>query len=215
MKKLFVTLVTFAIGSASAAMPVFVANCPTGINVDAGRTGVVYINGQKAQVKKLNDNAYDFKAGYITISVTNNPGKAPDVFYTGKGKANGVCTVTGFEDGKAASAPAVSGPSSAERAGQGKFDATGNIPCAQHKGQPMGRCPFGVAREGKGSATVVVTRADGRKRAIFFENGKATSADLSQADGNMTFKATKQSDLFKIQAGDERYEIPEAVVFGG
>ena len=105
--------------------------------------------------------------------------------------------------------------SSAARAGQGQFDATGDIPCAQSKGQPMGQCPFGVARDGGGSATVVVTRPDGRKRAIFFEKGKATSADLSQADGNMTFRATKEADLYKIQAGDERYEIPEAVIFGG
>ena len=96
MKKLFVALVsTLALGSASAAMPIFVANCPTDIKVDAGKTGVVLINGQKAKIKKLNDNAYDFKAGYITISVTDNPGQVPDVFYTGKGRTNGVCTVTG------------------------------------------------------------------------------------------------------------------------
>jgi hypothetical protein len=189
--------------TANAAMPVFVANCPTDINVDAGRTGEVYINGQKASVKKLNDNAYDFKAGYITISVTNNPGQAPDVFYTGKGKANGVCTVTGFEN---SAAPQAAGASSS---------ASGKIPCAEAKGKTMGQCPFTVEREGNGSAMVKVTRPDGRMRVIFFENGKATGADLSQADGNMTFKAKKHADLFKIQAGDEHYEIPEAVVFGG
>jgi hypothetical protein len=61
----------------------------------------------------------------------------------------------------------------------------------------------------------VITRPDGRKRFIFFENGKAIGADLSQADGNMTFKASKQDDLYLIQAGDERYEFPEAVVYGG
>jgi hypothetical protein len=38
---------------------------------------------------------------------------------------------------------------------------------------------------------------------------------LSQADGNMDFKATKEADLFMIRAGNERYEIPEAVIFGG
>ena len=206
---MLIAAASLAAGTAGAAMPVFVANCPTDINVDAGRTGVVYINGQKASVKKLNDNAYDFKAGYITISVTNNPGKAPDVFYTGKGKANGVCTVTGFEEAKAASAPPqqqAAGVSSA---------ASGNIPCAQTKSQPMGQCPFTVEREGKGAAMVKVTRPDGRMRVIFFEKGKATGADMSQADGNMKFKATKKGDLFKIQAGNERYEIPEAVVFGG
>lgn len=206
---LLVAAASLAAGTASAAMPVFVANCPTDINVDAGRTGVVYINGQKAAVKKLNDNAYDFKVGYITISVTNNPGKAPDVFYTGKGKANGVCTVTGFEDGKAAAAPVQ------QQAAGISSSASGHVPCAQAKGQPMSQCPFTVEREGNGSAMVKVTRPDGRMRVIFFEKGKATGADLSQADGNMKFKASKQGDLFKIQAGNERYEIVEAVVFGG
>ena len=79
----------------------------------------------------------------------------------------------------------------------------------------MGQCDFGVARAGGGTAAVVVTRPDGRKRFIFFEQGKATGADLSQADGNMAFRASKQADLYVIQAGNERYEIPEAVVFGG
>jgi hypothetical protein len=189
-------------------MPVFVATCPTDISVDSGRTGVVLVNGQKATVKKVNDNNYDAKAGYITISVTNNPGKAPDVFYTGKGRANGVCTVTGFEGEKAA-APAQ------QQSAAPSTSASGNIPCAQAKSQPMGQCPFTVEREGKGSALVKVTRPDGRMRVIFFEKGKATGADLSQADGNMKFKASKKGDLFKIQAGNERYEIPEAVVFGG
>ncbi len=104
---------------------------------------------------------------------------------------------------------------SAESTGQGDFDATGKIPCAQAKGQPMGQCPFGVSREGNGTATVSVTLPDGRKRAIFFENGKAVSADLSQADGNMDFESTKESGLYMINAGNERYEIPEEVIYGG
>jgi hypothetical protein len=102
-----------------------------------------------------------------------------------------------------------------QRAGEGKFNATGPLPCARSKGQPMGQCEMGVARAGGGTATVVVTHPDGRKRFIFFEKGKAIGADLSQADGNMTFRATKEADLYRIQAGDERYEIPEAVIFGG
>ena len=73
----------------------------------------------------------------------------------------------------------------------------------------------GRAGEGKGTATVSVGLPDGRKRAIFFDKGKAIGADLSQADGNMKFKASKKADLYKIQAGDERYEFPEAAVFGG
>lgn len=104
---------------------------------------------------------------------------------------------------------------SALRAGQGKFDATGNIPCAQHKGQPMGQCEFGVARAGGGYATVVVKKPDGRTWLIFFRMGKPIGADTSQADGNAEFSATKKGDLNLIRIGNERYEIPDAVILGG
>lgn len=102
-----------------------------------------------------------------------------------------------------------------ELASAGRFNATGEVPCAQAKGQPMRQCAFGVARAGNGTAVVVITRPDGRKRSIFFDKGKASFADLSQADGNMEFRASKQADLFRIDAGNERYEIPEAVIRGG
>jgi len=104
---------------------------------------------------------------------------------------------------------------SATRAGMGDFDATGLIPCAQHIGQPTGPCEFGVAREGGGSATVIVTRPDGIKRALFFVEGDFLSADTSQADGYPEYSATKEADLNFIRVGAERYEIPDAVIFGG
>jgi heat shock protein HslJ len=104
---------------------------------------------------------------------------------------------------------------SALRAGQGKFDATGQIPCAQHKGQPMTMCEFGVARLGGGYATVVVTQKDGIKRVIFFRLGIATGADTSQAESYPEFKATRENDLYLIRVGEERYEIPDAVILGG
>lgn len=104
---------------------------------------------------------------------------------------------------------------SAPRAGQGKFDAAGDLPCAQYAGQPMTQCEFGVARAGGGYATVVVKRPDGRTRAIFFRMGKPIGADTSQADSYPEFRATKKSDLNRIRIGAERYEIPDAVVLGG
>lgn len=114
-------------------------------------------------------------------------------------------------DGSIATGP----DDSALRAGKGQFDATGNIPCAQFPGQPMMQCEFGVARAGGGYATVVVEKPDGRSRAIFFRMGKPIGADTSQADGYPEFRATRESVLNLIRIGDERYEIPDAVVLGG
>jgi hypothetical protein len=104
---------------------------------------------------------------------------------------------------------------SALRAGQGQFDATGQVPCARHPGQPTGPCEFGVARAGGGYATVVVTHPDGRKRAIFFRMGIPIGADASEADGEAMFSARKEGDLHFIRVGHERYEIPDAAVLGG
>jgi hypothetical protein len=102
----------------------------------------------------------------------------------------------------------------AMRAGRGEYDATGKIPCAQASGQPMGQCDFGVARAGGGTAAVVVTLADGAKRIIFFEGGKAVGSDASEASGG-AFRAARESDLNRISIGNERYEIPDAAIFGG
>lgn len=103
---------------------------------------------------------------------------------------------------------------SALRAGQGKFDATGQVPCAQYVGQPMMECEFGVARAGGGYATVLIKKPDGRNRAIFFRMGVPVGADTSEADGYPEFRATEEKDLNLIRVGSERYEIPAAVVLG-
>ncbi len=79
----------------------------------------------------------------------------------------------------------------------------------------MGQCEFGVARAGGGYATVVITRPDGRKRAIFFRMGRPIGADTSEADYPGEFSATREGDLNLIRIGTERYEIPDAVPLGG
>lgn len=114
-------------------------------------------------------------------------------------------------DGSVATGP----DDSALRAGRGEFDSTGKIPCAQAAGQPMGQCDFGVARHSGGFATIVVRKPDGMKRALFFRRGVAIGADTSEADGYHDFSATKEHDLHLIRVGPERYEVPDAVIFGG
>lgn len=110
----------------------------------------------------------------------------------------------------------VTGPdNSALRAGQGDFDATGPVPCSKQPNGAMGQCQMGVARAGGGFATVVVTHPDGKKRAIYFSNGVAIGADMSQADYSGPFRAQRGTDSYVIRVGKERYEIINAVIFGG
>lgn len=114
-------------------------------------------------------------------------------------------------DGSAAMGP----DDSALRAGQGRFDASGSLPCAFAASQPMGQCEFGVARAGGGYATVVIRKPDGRTRAIYFRMGRPIGADVAESEGRLEFQATKDGDLHRIRVGDERYEMPDAVVLGG
>ena len=42
-----------------------------------------------------------------------------------------------------------------------------------------------------------------------------TSFDQSQADGNAQMVVDQNSDLYIVTIGDQRFEIPEAVMTGG
>ncbi len=132
------------------------------------------------------------------------------------GGPRGWAVVADLEPAVAPHGAVATGPDdSALRAGQGDFDATGMIPCAHALGQPMTQCEFGVARAGGGYATVVVTKPDGTKRAIYFRMNRAIGADTSQADGYPEFSAAREGDLHLIRVGTERYEVPDAVTLGG
>jgi heat shock protein HslJ len=104
---------------------------------------------------------------------------------------------------------------SALRAGQGDFDASGELPCRLGADQPLGRCAFQVARAGGGYATVVISLPGGRERTVYFRMGQAIGNAVSQADPTGPFQASREGDLTRLRIGDERYEIPDAVVLGG
>ena len=90
------------------------------------------------------------------------------------------------------------------------FDATGMLPCATAEGQPMRQCPFGVIREGPGNAGVWIALGGGQERQFLFENGRPVATDPGGA-----FEHKTDGDLTIIRTGDQRFEIPAAVVFGG
>jgi hypothetical protein len=211
-------LALLASGAASAAVPIFAAKCPNGVTADSNAKGQIYVSGKLAKVTEAPNGQFTALSAGVYVDITPRGSQPPRITSTGRDKTFVECEVVAFKapDGPTAGALSAGREPSVVRAGRGEFDATGSVGCSDRPGQPMRQCQMGVARDGGGTATVAITRPDGRKRFIFFEKGKAVSADLSQADGNMTFMPAKSgSGMFQIDAGDERYEFPESVVFGG
>jgi hypothetical protein len=221
MKKLvFGVLATLVVGTVSADVPLFAAKCPSGITADSNAKGQVYVNGKVAKLIKRPDGQITAQSAGVYVDITPQGSQPPRVTSTARDKTVGECEILSFKapdtGGATAGATGHQRASSSERAGQGQFDARGPVSCAMRAGQPMQECQAAVARDGGGTATVGVTRPDGRKRFIFFERGKAIGADLSQADGDMHFHATlSREGFYRIEAGNERYEFVEAFVFGG
>lgn len=116
--------------------------------------------------------------------------------------------------GQAGQAPASDESGDAKVAGT-NFNATGEVPCARYPGQPMGACKFGVERNGPGKAVVTIFWQDAGNRVIFFEGNKPVRFDKSQADGDVGMTYKMNADLFIVTIGDQRFEIPDAVINGG
>lgn len=94
MKRLICLTTLLALsGVANAAIPMFNASCPGGIEVHADSGGPVYINGKEARLKKFNDNYFEAKGNAITLSLSINPDGSAAVSYTKKNRVNGVCEV--------------------------------------------------------------------------------------------------------------------------
>jgi hypothetical protein len=109
-----------------------------------------------------------------------------------------------------AAPPAPESPAGGPVGEGARFDATGEVPCATAAGQADQACPFGVVRAGPGNAGVWIALGDGRERQIVFEGGRPVAANDA---GALSFE--KSGSATRVRVGDERYDIPDAVVFGG
>jgi len=215
MKRLLLLpLLLLSTGVAAGDFPVFAARCTSELSVDTNPEGVVYMNGKPGKVIHRPDGQISANSAGNWVDITPQGAMEPRVTYTDRNKNVGTCEILSFAPPKQGGSAGGGMQDSAARAGQGDFDAHAPIRCSERGGR-WTECQAAVARDGGGTATVVVTRPDGRKRFIFFEQGRAVGADLSQADGNQRFHATREDDMYFIEAGDERYEFIEALVFGG
>lgn len=92
-------------GVAAAGVPMFNATCPGGVEVHADEGGPVYFNGKEAQLKRFNDEYFEARdAGAdFTLSISRTPDGGVSLSYTGKGGANGVCSVSGASSSSSSS----------------------------------------------------------------------------------------------------------------
>lgn len=88
------------------------------------------------------------------------------------------------------------------------FDATGMLPCSITLGQPTFECRFGVNRldASNGDADVTIFWPTESGRMLAFRGGKLDTSGAS---------VERRGDLSVVNFGEERYEIPDAVIFGG
>lgn len=86
-------------------------------------------------------------------------------------------------------------------------EASGKLPCSVRLGMPTRNCDFRVTREGDGKASLTIIWPDKGQREIKFEGGQPTAQE------GMTTE--RRGDLTVINIGEERYEVPDAVVNGG
>jgi len=202
-------------GTASAGVPLFAAKCGSDLNVDTNTRGQVYMNGKVAKVTKRPDGQISANSRGMWVDITPQGYQPPRITYTARDKTVGNCEIVSFKapDGAQAGSSHASVPAHDAKIPGTPYHATGPISCSMG-GAPAMQCNAGVVRQGGGSGMVTVTKPDGRTRTIFFERGRATGYDQSQADPGR-FRASRQGDMTIVRIGQERYEIIDAMLFGG
>jgi hypothetical protein len=216
MKRLSLAVAaSLLVGTASAGVPLFAAKCGPDLNVDTNTRGQVYMNGTVARVTKRPNGQISANSRGMWVDITPQGDQPPRITYTARDKTVGGCEILSFKapgGAQAGSSHSSAPPHDAKVPGT-PYHATGPIRCSMG-GAPAMQCNAGVVRKGGGSGAVTVTKPDGRTRTIFFEKGRATGYDQSQADPGR-FRASRQGDTTIVHIGQERYEIFDAMLFGG
>ena len=95
------------------------------------------------------------------------------------------------------------------------FHATGEVPCTPAAGAANTRCAFGVIRQGGGSGSVQLTLPDGSTRVLQFRDGTPVAVDADAGAQAPMLSAAREGDSSIVTLGDQRFVIPDAVIFGG
>lgn len=101
----------------------------------------------------------------------------------------------------------------AKRAKSGEFEAVGEVRCAQEAGQSLGTCGAMVARA-SGSAAVVVTFPNGFARTLTFSDREFLRGNATMSGVGTDTDWRLDGGIFHVRVDDQRFELPEALVFG-
>lgn len=99
------------------------------------------------------------------------------------------------------------------RAKSGMFDATGEVRCAQEEGQALGPCNAEVARV-DGAAVVIVRFPNGFARSLMFSDRAFLRGNATMSGSGTDMEWRLSGGLFYIRVDDQRFGIPETLVFG-
>lgn len=84
-----------SVADARAAVPMFNATCPGGLDVHADAGGPVYVNGRETALKRFNEDYYEARDGAstVTLSISRAPDGTASVSYTSANGTSGTCTL--------------------------------------------------------------------------------------------------------------------------
>ena len=190
--------------------------------------------GQQLDVAMKADNSAAYfnllAPGESVVAFYNGSMSAPLNTYSGSVPATGEMTIRVYlyraaarrgESAKIELTVAIDAPASASPAGSEdalvlgtEWHATGTLTCMEIGGANPTDCAFGVKRLGSGSALVEVTGTDGVKRTIHFREGRAESYETGSESG-FALKQARSSDNTIVTLAEQRYVIPDAVIYGG
>jgi hypothetical protein len=95
------------------------------------------------------------------------------------------------------------------------LEPEGQIPCALHRGQPMGTCGVALERTGQDHTSLQVLHPNGMERELVFQDGAFTGCQMGREGcGELTVQMAKEDQLRLLRVGNERYEIPGTLLLG-
>lgn len=99
------------------------------------------------------------------------------------------------------------------RARSGIFDAYGTVACAQEVGEALGTCNAAVARFAD-AAVAKVTFANGFSRLLIFSDREFMRGNSTMSGVGTDVEWQLSEGIFYVRVDDQRFELPEVLLFG-